>query len=243
MTARGNTSTAVMNRRVEPADSLDYFPTPPWAARAFCALALGGLAAGRLQDRTCWEPCCGEGHMASALQESFARVFSSDIHPYGAGRVHDFAHGLPQHQPRPDWIVTNPPFNRFLEFALHAMTLAEEGVALLGRTTVTEGGTRFKKLYSPHAPNAVFQYAERVPMTRGKYDPTVGSATAYAWLVWMKDPETGAWGVPLGMSRWTLIPPCRKRFERLPADAGIGKPFAPRERQGGFEFDDNEGGT
>lgn len=30
------TSTAVMARRVEPADSLDFFPTPPWATRAFC---------------------------------------------------------------------------------------------------------------------------------------------------------------------------------------------------------------
>lgn len=31
-----NRSTAVMQRRVEPLDSLDDFPTPPWATRALC---------------------------------------------------------------------------------------------------------------------------------------------------------------------------------------------------------------
>lgn len=31
-----NTSTAVMQRRVEAHDSLDDFPTPPWATRALC---------------------------------------------------------------------------------------------------------------------------------------------------------------------------------------------------------------
>ena len=29
-----NTSTAVMARRAEAPDSLDFFPTPPWATRA-----------------------------------------------------------------------------------------------------------------------------------------------------------------------------------------------------------------
>jgi len=31
-----NTSHAVMAQRVEPHDSLDFFPTPPWATRALC---------------------------------------------------------------------------------------------------------------------------------------------------------------------------------------------------------------
>ena len=36
---------------------LDYFPTPPWAARA------GGELIRRLDPpaRTCWEPACGDG--------------------------------------------------------------------------------------------------------------------------------------------------------------------------------------
>ena len=35
-----NVSTAVMQRRIEPHDSLDFFPTPPWATRALVKLGL-----------------------------------------------------------------------------------------------------------------------------------------------------------------------------------------------------------
>ena len=31
-----NRSSAVMAQRKEPPDSLDFFPTPPWATRALC---------------------------------------------------------------------------------------------------------------------------------------------------------------------------------------------------------------
>ena len=31
-----NTSSSVMQQRSEPQDSLDDFPTPPWATRALC---------------------------------------------------------------------------------------------------------------------------------------------------------------------------------------------------------------
>lgn len=31
-----NTSTAVMARRFQPADDLDFFPTPGWGTRALC---------------------------------------------------------------------------------------------------------------------------------------------------------------------------------------------------------------
>lgn len=37
-----NVSTAVMQRRVEAPDSLDFFPTPPWATRALCEHVLIG---------------------------------------------------------------------------------------------------------------------------------------------------------------------------------------------------------
>lgn len=33
-------SSAVMARRIEPPDSLDWFPTPPWATRALLELVL-----------------------------------------------------------------------------------------------------------------------------------------------------------------------------------------------------------
>lgn len=68
-----NTSPAVMAQRREPANSLDYFPTPPWATRALCEFL--DLAV-PLAPQRCWEPACGEGHMVRPLLECFRLVYS-----------------------------------------------------------------------------------------------------------------------------------------------------------------------
>src|SRR5690242_18268682 len=83
-----NTSHAVMAQRFEALDSLDDFPTPPWATRALCEKL---IAAGHdLAHMSVWEPACGRGHMARPLTEYFGTVRASDIHPYGQGAVYDF---------------------------------------------------------------------------------------------------------------------------------------------------------
>ena len=65
------TSTAVMARRVEPADSLDYFPTPPWATRAFCEHVLPRFKR-RTSDGRFWlsarDPACGEAALVDEVQ-------------------------------------------------------------------------------------------------------------------------------------------------------------------------------
>ena len=82
-----NTSNAVMATRIEPADSPDDFPTPPWATRALIEHVLDKAA---LATMSCLEPACGAGHMAKALKEYFRDVTSSDAYPYGYGHVRDF---------------------------------------------------------------------------------------------------------------------------------------------------------
>ena len=57
-----NTSHAVMAQRSEPRDSLDDFPTPPWATRALCEKLIG--ARHDLAGMSVWEPACGQGYMA-----------------------------------------------------------------------------------------------------------------------------------------------------------------------------------
>jgi hypothetical protein len=64
-----NTSHAVMAQRVEPKDSADDFPTPPWATRALLEHVLRNP--GELATMTCLEPACGAGHMAKVLKEYF----------------------------------------------------------------------------------------------------------------------------------------------------------------------------
>jgi hypothetical protein len=198
-----NTSTAVMAQRKEPHDSLDYFPTPPWATRALCNNILPMFT--NQQSATCWEPACGDGHMARPLAETFRDVYASDVHDYGFGQVHDFLMpGAPLH--RPDWIVTNPPFRLAAQFIVRSLEVAVQGVAVLVRSAFLEGIERHKTLFKPHPPAMMAQFTERVPMVKGRLDKKAATATAYCWLVWRK-----GWSGPTEM---TWISPCRKSLER-----------------------------
>lgn len=180
-------STAVMARRAEPATSLDFFPTPPWATRALCAHVLPLVEPQPLSGMTAWDPACGEGHMAVALAESFWHCYPSDVFPYGFGEEADFlSDGF---LPTADWIVTNPPFNRALPFTLRALRLARRGVAMLVRTAFLEGDERYRHLFSRTPPTVYAQFVERVPMHRGRWVPDGSSATSYCWLVWRRGAE------------------------------------------------------
>ena len=183
-----NTSPAVMQQRgTSTTGTLDYFPTPPWAARA------GGELIVRVDPgaRTAWEPACGGGHMAHGLADYFpGGVYSSDIHDYGAGDVVDFlAPGLAD--PGVDWIVTNPPFVAAEDFVRAAWPIARRGVAMLCRLAFLEGAGRFKLLYRDAPLTYCAPFAERVPMVKGRWDPAASTATAYAWFLWLKGWEGG----------------------------------------------------
>lgn len=56
---------AIMSQRLDPVDSLDFFPTPPWATRALCEVVLWPEPIVLpLRQASVWEPAAGEGHMA-----------------------------------------------------------------------------------------------------------------------------------------------------------------------------------
>jgi hypothetical protein len=215
-----NRSTAVMQRRVEAPDSLDDYPTPPWATRALCEFLIGqGID---ISQQSVLEPACNRGHMAKPLAEYFASVDASDIHDYGYGAVRDF---LPQPMfmreagRRVDWIITNPPFNLAADFAREANRRAKVGVALIVRSAWLESEERYRELFSQSAMRPTFwlQFVERVLMLRGRLvknsaiDPatgkTVTTATAYSWAIWIKG-DRDDW------MRAGWIAPCRKRLER-----------------------------
>lgn len=214
MTDARRTSTAVMQRRHEPADSLDYFPTPPWATRAFCEHVMPAVWpwADRF-DCQAIDPACGEGHMAVALADYFGFTAASDIHDYGFGTVLDFFELSRERHGPCDWIISNPPFNRGADFILHALTLAQRGVAMLVRTAFLEGDGRHQGLFAKRPPQLVAQYVERVPMHRGRWEPNGTTATAYCWIVWLAHPPHD-WL----HTRFMWIPKSRKALTR-PDDA------------------------
>ncbi len=199
---------SVVARRSEPHNSLDYFPTPPWATRAFCC----DILERRLwlePSHVVWEPACGEGHMAAVLQEFVStQVIASDVFPYGFGEVVDFLD--PDVKLRTDWIITNPPFNAAAEFLPLASRRSLVGVAFIVRLSWLETEERFR-LFERFRPTLVAVCSERVPMHRGRWEPAGNTATSYAWIVWRK-----ATFLPTEL---TFVPPGSRDRHTRPDDA------------------------
>ena len=199
----GNTSSAVRQQRREPHDSLDDFPTPPWATRALCEwLGARGLIGPLCSVR---EPAANRGHMARVLAEYFDRVEASDVHDYGVGfAVEDYLFGPPP--PFTRFTITNPPFRLAVEF-IHRALACSQYVAVIVRSAFLEGGARYRDLFATNPPAHVFQFSERVVMHRGRLSENGSTATAYCWLLWTPRP------VALPQLSW--IPPgTRRRLER-----------------------------
>ena len=203
-----NTSHAVMAQRIEAKDSLDDFPTPPWATRAL----IEHIIKKDVSKLTCLEPACGAGHMAKPLSEYFFRVESRDIANYGFGKQEDYLESSKFE--KWDWIITNPPFKLAEEFIKHSLEKAKIGTAFLVRTAFIESIGRYRRLFSEYPPNVFAQFVERVPMLKGRLDPNASTATGYCWLVWYIGDSS--------QPRLEWIPPCRKKLE-YPSDYPRGQ--------------------
>jgi len=219
----------ILQRRILPTDSLDFFPTPPWATRAFVHEVLFANDMAHA-DQSVWEPAAGEGHMAEPLRESFARVHASDVHDYGEGyAIGSFVgHGaqggsldldLARCPFRADWIISNPPFVLAREFVMRALDEAAVGVAFILRLAWLEAEERFEEIFSRRPPALIAQCVDRVPMHKGRYDPTGSTTMAYAWFVWTREcrgngrPEL-TWIKPGAPSRWIRPHDLTPRFAR-----------------------------
>lgn len=202
---------AVMAGRHEAASSLDDFPTPPWAVRALCEW-LGPQSCdgcGKpMALATCREPAAGRGHMVRTLRDSFGHVEASDVFDYGAGEgIAEVDYLARWDWPWVDWTITNPPFRLAADFARVALATSTDGVALLVRLQFLEGLARLEELFGPHPPFAILQFAERVPMFRGRLDRGGSTATAYCWVVWMRHRRAS-------QTQFVWLPRCRRRLER-----------------------------
>lgn len=183
---------AVMNsRETASGGDVDFFPTRPWGARA------GGEIIRQLDPRArSVEECAvGVGMMAHGLGDYFPVVHGADVCVYDPGlyaargwRQRDFLtaqdDGL-----RPDWVVTNPPFDHVEAFIETAWARAARGVAMLLRLVCLSGQTRHRLLHDAERGMQLTVFApfsERLPMHRGFWDPSRTTATDYAWFIWCK---------------------------------------------------------
>lgn len=173
----GDSPTAALYRKLE------YFPTPPWAARAGGEL-IAKVDPGRW---TCWEPACGEGHMAHGLADYFDYVRASDIHAHGwAGQngppldfLSDAAEGL---EPV-DWIVTNPPYGLAADFVRTGLKRARRGVAVLARLAWFSSAGRYDLFFGDTPLDTWAPFFERPAMLLGRWVPDASTATDAAWFV------------------------------------------------------------
>jgi hypothetical protein len=191
---------SIMSSRQEPDDSLDYFPTPPWATRALFEHVFRHL---KVKVRSAWDPACGEGHMAEPMREYVAGpVHASDVFDYGYGDVLDYLATpwrLPEGTAGVRWIVTNPPFSQKTEdFFQRAICEAGEGVALFVRLQWLETKGRYERVFRTTPPTLIAFFSERVPLCKGRWNPEGDTATAYIWLVWIKGraPQAPFWIPP-----------------------------------------------
>jgi hypothetical protein len=224
---------SVMGSRQEPDDSLDYFPTPPWATRALAEIVLPHLG---VDWRTSgdwpavWDPACGEGHITGVLEEYRCRVLATDIHDYSVdGRTPpswwkrgDFlAAGRPDWPdgyPDIDWIITNPPFEeKATFFVLRALEQARQGVAMFFRLQWLETIERYEAIFRDRPPTLIAFFAERVNLCKGRWDPDGSTATAYIWLIWQRGraPQAPLW-IPPGQRAALTRPDDRERFTAQP---------------------------
>jgi hypothetical protein len=211
-----NGARSVMGSRQEPDDSLDYAPTPPWATRALFEHAFGALPEAPMDG--IWEPACGEGHMAEVLREYCPNVLASDVFDHGYGKVIDFlSKSAARH--RYDWIITNPPFgDNALQFVTTALERATVGIAMFMRSQwVVEGIERYEAIFRRRPPTLCAFFTERVPLCMGRWNPDGSTATAYCWLVWVKDanPRAPYW-IPPGCRKSLERPGDRERFTAHP---------------------------
>lgn len=149
------------------------------------------------------DPACGGGNIVQACLDRGLPAIGSDIVDRGwrspklAGDDPQLRDFLEQRATSAMNIITNPPFNLAVEFALHAMELVEGKVCILQRTTWLEGERRYQALFSKGHLMRVWQFRSRISMPPGdSTSPAVGGSVAFAWFVFSRahnGPYHGGW--------------------------------------------------
>lgn len=212
----GDDARAALCRRQE------YFATPPWAGRALGEwigrLDPGGAAAELAGGLWCWEPACGEGHLAHGLGTCgvFSRVYATDIVDWAAeaeaGRGSCIAAGTLQAGPpldflspesdridQADWIVFNPPFTLAADFVATALRRARRGVLCLCRSGWLDTAGRHDLFFGVDRPcDLELVFFDRVNMCLGRWEPRStekggSTATAYSGFIWFQPGARPAW--------------------------------------------------
>lgn len=165
------------SRENGPRDQLDFYPTPSHITEKL-------LKVESFEGTIC-EPACGDGAISKVLIAKGHKVDSFDIEDRGFGITRNFFHS----QDCYDNIITNPLFNRALDFVYHGKKTANKKIALFLKTTFLESADRYQMFKDKNFPlKKMYQFSKRVQLTKNG-DEMVGKAgmIAFAWFVWDRE--------------------------------------------------------
>jgi hypothetical protein len=156
----------------------DWYPTPPEVTVA--------LLDSEAFDGPIWEPCCGDGSMATVIASRGYHVVSSDLVDRGFTELHgaDFDVLRIGRLLAPN-IVTNPPFVLAPKVISHLLSLEPDSLALLLKSTFWHARSR-SALFERHPPAVIHALTWR-PDFLGYGGPTMEAV----WCVWRRGHRSG----------------------------------------------------
>lgn len=163
------------NANVKKRRELDFYPTPPDVTHTLMHFL-------QLPKSLIWEPAAGKGAMVNVIRLYGHEVIASDIAGYEGNPGKDF---LATHI-EADAIITNPPFDRSVEFIRHALEQTPI-VCMLLKSQYWHAQRRTELFYDvppayilPLNWRPDFLFDQRLPGE--KSNPTM----EVAWTVWIK---------------------------------------------------------
>lgn len=159
-------------------EQFDHYPTPFWCVRRF-------LEAADLGGEHWFEPCAGEGNIIEVINEFRTGISwtACDIQPGAESILRKLTDDVIigdflEQTTRADVIISNPPFNLALPIVQHALTLAEDYVAMLLRLDFlgTQDRCGFLRDNTPD----VYVLPNRPSFTPDRQT----DSSEYGWFVW-----------------------------------------------------------
>jgi len=156
----------------------DFYPTPTFA--------IEDLLKKEKFEGSIYEPACGDGAISKVLKLHYADVYSTDIIDRGYGEgIKDF---LFFNDSKFDNVITNPPYNKALEFVLQAKMVANKKIAFLLKLHFLESVGRYDMFQDKVFPlRSVHVFSKRITINKDGRKATGGGMIPYAWYVWDKD--------------------------------------------------------
>ena len=146
----------------------DFYPTPVEATEA--------LLRHQKFDGEIWECACGDGAISKILLQHGYKVYSSDLIDRGYGSPnHDFLTS----KLKSDNIVTNPPFNLSLEFALKSLKCVKQKAVFFHKLVFLESKKRQEQLFKLNKLEKVLIMPGRLAFKGYKS----GGLMCFAWFV------------------------------------------------------------